>query len=219
MITYIYTLNDPITGIPVYVGKTHQNPKRRYSQHISSELHHVNKKANWIKSLKNKGLLPILDIIDSTEDENWEWLEKYWISQFKTWGFTLKNLTDGGEGNKGQVFSEESINKRRLKLLGKPRSKETRDKISKGHIGKKLSDVTKNKLRQINLGKKYSKESCAKKYKAVLQFDTNNNLIKEYESFKEAYTVLNYKKSTFSTILKRKKFHKGYLFIYKQDIV
>ena len=42
MKTVIYTLSDPITDIPKYIGKTKQSPKRRYSQHISSELNTKN---------------------------------------------------------------------------------------------------------------------------------------------------------------------------------
>jgi hypothetical protein len=29
---------------------------------------------------------------------DWEWLEQYWIEQFKQWGFILTNHTKGGEG-------------------------------------------------------------------------------------------------------------------------
>ena len=32
---------------------------------------------------------------------DWEWLEKYWIEQFKQWGFLLTNHTKGGEGAYG----------------------------------------------------------------------------------------------------------------------
>jgi hypothetical protein len=28
----------------------------------------------------------------------WGFWEIYWINQFKTWGFELKNLTNGGDG-------------------------------------------------------------------------------------------------------------------------
>ena len=219
MITYIYTLDDPITHIPKYVGKTHQNPKRRFSQHISSELHNKSKKATWIKSLKNKGLKPILTILDQTEDSDWEWLERYWISQLKSWGFQLKNLTEGGDGNKGQTFSKESIEKRRQKLIGRIVSQEVRDKISKAHLGKKLSNVTKEKLRNCNLGKIYTEKTKSKKYKILLQIDENNNLIKEHKSMKAGYEYINCPKGTMSTAIHQCKLLKGCYWKYKQDIV
>jgi hypothetical protein len=98
MKTYIYILQDPITLSVRYVGKSN-NVKKRFYQHISNnkKTTYVN---SWIKSLKIKSLKPIISIIDETEDD-WEQLEIYWISQFKTWGFELCNHTKGGQGSYG----------------------------------------------------------------------------------------------------------------------
>lgn len=96
MKTYIYTLEDPVNNKIRYVGKTN-NPERRLHYHWTAGYKKNNKTGNWLKSLKKKKLKPIMFIIDSIDTE-WEWLEKYWISQFKTWGFNLTNHTDGGEG-------------------------------------------------------------------------------------------------------------------------
>jgi hypothetical protein len=96
MKTYIYTLEHPITNEIRYVGKTN-NPERRLHYHWTEGYKQNNKTGNWLKSLKKKKLKPIMFIIDNINTD-WEWLEKYWISQFKTWGFNLTNHTDGGEG-------------------------------------------------------------------------------------------------------------------------
>src|ERR1700752_5538931 len=96
----IYTLQDPITLEYKYIGKTINKLEYRLSAHISET-----KKGRscyrhcWIKSLLNKGLHPLIELLDETEDVNWNWLEIYWISQFKTWGFNLVNLSDGGEND------------------------------------------------------------------------------------------------------------------------
>jgi DNA-binding CsgD family transcriptional regulator len=124
MITYIYTLSDPITNQIKYVGKTN-NLKQRLANHISDGR--INKKnnllTNWIKSLLNQNLKPKIEIIDETV-ENWGDLEQYWISQLKTWGFTLKNITLGGEGTYGRIWSQISINKIRDTRLAKIKSGE-----------------------------------------------------------------------------------------------
>jgi len=99
MKTYIYTLEHPKTGEIRYVGKTN-NPERRLHYHWTVGYKQNNKTGNWLKSLKKKKLKPILSIVDII-DGKWEWLEKYWISQFKTWGFKLTNHTEGGEGTYG----------------------------------------------------------------------------------------------------------------------
>lgn len=59
----IYTLKDPITNIVRYVGCT-LNPKSRYSSHLSYLRQDDNKKVIWISDLKNKGLKPIMTILD-----------------------------------------------------------------------------------------------------------------------------------------------------------
>lgn len=94
---YIYTLSDPETGVVRYIGKT-TNPKDRINGHISESKsgRYNNHRVNWGKSLIDKYLKPKMDIIDEVVGD-WEWLEVYWISQFKTWGFDLTNSTDGGE--------------------------------------------------------------------------------------------------------------------------
>jgi predicted GIY-YIG superfamily endonuclease len=55
---YIYTLSDPITNEIRYIGYS-KDPKKRYANHLCiSKL--KSKKNSWIKSLKNKGLKPIM---------------------------------------------------------------------------------------------------------------------------------------------------------------
>ena len=81
---YIYIILNPITQDVRYVGKTN-NPKSRFYQHLHIKLNsHCSK---WIFSLLNKNIIPEFVIIDETKDENWQFLEIYWISQFKSWGF------------------------------------------------------------------------------------------------------------------------------------
>jgi hypothetical protein len=99
MTTYIYTLEHPITNEIRYIGKTN-SPDRRLHHHWTVGYKSNNKTGNWLKSLKKLKLKPIMTIIDESTD-NWQQLEMYWISQFKTWGFILTNHTDGGEGAYG----------------------------------------------------------------------------------------------------------------------
>ena len=99
MTTYIYTLEHTITNEIRYIGKTN-SPERRLHHHWTVGYKSNNKIGNLLKSLKKLKLKPIMKIIDETSD-NWQQLEMYWISQFKTWGFRLTNYTDGGEGSYG----------------------------------------------------------------------------------------------------------------------
>lgn len=96
MRTYIYILQHPVTEDVRYVGKTN-NPERRMRHHLSNQSKNGARIKNWIKSLKKNGLKPYMTVIDET-DNDWQELEMYWISQFKSWGFNLTNITSGGEG-------------------------------------------------------------------------------------------------------------------------
>ena len=116
MTTFIYILQNPVTLETKYIGKSN-NPKKRFSHHCSVGYKSNNKTGNWLKSLKKLNLKPLMTIIDETEG-NWQDLESYWISQFRTWGFNLTNHTNGGEGVYGggewnntpvTVFTKEGI--------------------------------------------------------------------------------------------------------------
>lgn len=96
--TNIYILIDPETQQVRYVGKAN-NISQRYKAHLNRARKHQIHKLNWISSLKNKGLKPIIEVVDIVLIEEWIFWENYWISQFKTWGFNLINYTNGGEGS------------------------------------------------------------------------------------------------------------------------
>lgn len=115
---YIYTLSDPITKEIRYVGKTVQKPTYRLSQHIS-QSRCSNKKDYchcWIKSLLNKELEPVINIIEKTYDIN---RECYWIKYYKDNNYKLTNLHEGGDkaglGTKRTIEQIENIRKGRIK--------------------------------------------------------------------------------------------------------
>lgn len=217
--TVIYTLSSPINNEVRYIGKTKSSLKYRLSQHIHDSLTNgtnTYKKA-WIKSLLLKGLLPIIEELEIIENDNcWKESEKYWIAQFKNWGFNLTNMTDGGDGNQNQIMSNESKLKRSSSLKGRIVSKETREKISKSHLGKKLSDKTKEKLKLYNLGKKQSKETKQKRYKSVCLINFDGEIIKEYSSIQEAAIAHNCGRGQISNVCRgRTKSACGLIWKYK----
>ncbi len=160
MKTYIYTLSHPITNEVRYVGKT-VNPKQRKHNHSNIARDKGTHKRNWINLLKTQKLRPLFEIIDEV-DSDWKFWEKYWISQFKVWGFTLCNHTLGGDGL--ETGNQTSFKKGQI-----PWNK-----------GLTHSEETKNILRSLVLGK-----PSLKKIK-VNQYDLNDNLICTYNSITEA---------------------------------
>lgn len=162
---YIYSLCDPETKEVRYIGKTN-NVKSRYNNHITSDIKtHC---CNWIKSLKNKGFLPEINIIEEVTIDNWIEREQYWISQYKN----LTNQTIGGEG-----------------LSGIRASEETKKLMSNNRIGKftnKLLEEDVLIIREL-LIKGYSTSEIAFKYnvsKSTIQHIRENRTWKHLGQFK-----------------------------------
>ena len=61
-----------------YVGKTKNSLPIRLSQH-----NHNLQKGGIDKAS--------IYLLDEVEENNWEFWERYWIQQFKQWGFNLSN--------------------------------------------------------------------------------------------------------------------------------
>ena len=80
----------------------------------------------------------------------------------------LHNLTDGGDGASGYVFSEETKRKQseahkgNTTWLGKTHSEETKRKMSDTRKGKTHSEETKRKQSEAKKGKTFSEESKRK---------------------------------------------------------
>lgn len=138
------------------------------SAHLCESRKSNTKKNAWIKSLKKRGLKPKIEELDLVLESEWEFWEQYWISQFKTWGFELKNATDGGAGQTSgfmkknyKIFTKEHRKKISLSLIGNTRrrgkksSLETIEKnkknASKFWVGKKRDIDTIEKIKKIEL--------------------------------------------------------------------
>lgn len=196
MIT-IYTLSDPITNQVRYIGKTKRELRFRMYAHLSNYKikKEKNYKNSWIKSLKKKNLIPIIEILDVVMEDEWEFWEQYWISQFKCWGFNLTNMTLGGEGGSG-----------------------------KGPIGYKHTEEAKLKISLANRGTKSKQwlDNIAKAMKKpILQFDMDGNFVKEWDSSTDAAIFLGdiNKKKNISAVLNGKYGKKsayGYIWKFKK---
>lgn len=125
--TYIYTLSCPVSGTIKYVGKT-VDLRLRYNSHLCDKRK-PSKVKSWIINLRRNGLLPVMEVIDECVGESWRFWESYWICQFKSWGFPLKNTIDGGIGL--SRIPEETKKKIANALLGRKLPVDVRMKLGK----------------------------------------------------------------------------------------
>ncbi len=127
----IYTLSDPATDTVKYIGKTSIDLKDRFRRHLNDKARNL--RTNWIKSLKKKGLIPKMDVLEVCEGEDHlSEMEIYWIYQFRTWGFKLKNMTNGGDGGVLAKETKLKISKSRSRLT----EEENDELIRKYHLRK-----------------------------------------------------------------------------------
>lgn len=179
---YIYLLIDPRNCFVKYVGQS-LDAEKRYQSHISYFPKKNTKKSSWIKSLKKKGLKPILEIIDEVSESEWQFWEQHYISLYKSWGFNLTNGDNGGRGReRGFVMPEHivSAHKAKIKELyaagwsprkDKLHSEEAKEKMSKRKIGLTpwnkgipMNKETKEKIAKSKEGKVYSCKAKGKTY-------------------------------------------------------
>lgn len=175
---FIYELIDPITNETRYIGKT-KNYNKRLNGHLwraKNKLSYVYKE-NWIRSLLDKNLEPILNVIDEVEENEVNFWEIFYISLYRSWNCRLTNTTRGGDGGNGSKQSEETIKQRvntrrnngkpwtsenqkeimRKNALGnqnmkdKHHSKETKDRISNSHK-ELVTEEFRETMRIINIG-------------------------------------------------------------------
>jgi hypothetical protein len=163
----VYIHIRPDINEPFYVGKG--IPKRDKSKYGRNQYWH-----NIVN--KNNGIFESKILFEGLSEEEALLKEREIELDLKNKGYILANIAECGV---------------KAGTTGMKHSKESKRKISeglKGHISP-------------NKGKKMSKESSEKKSKSmmgvmnkpILQYDLQNNLIKEWPSISEAYLSLNKK--------------------------
>jgi hypothetical protein len=193
-ISYIYTLSDPISLQVKYIGKSDM-PLVRYQEHLKKCKYSTTIKNNWIKKLLGGGQKPLLEILDVVLTSEWSFWEKFWISQFRGWGFKLYNMTDGGDGGN---FGFESNLKISSKLKNRVFSSETIKLMSESAKKRKLTETGRKNLSQKRMGsknpmfgKKQSLYCIKSKMKLVTQFTVSGEFVREWESLKSVSESLS----------------------------
>lgn len=194
---FIYGLVQKKINSLRYVGKT-TNPKRRFRRHLTERFLHDNYKDRWIRNTLDECDEVEIIIIDTVEQNEWQYWEKFYISYYKFIGCNLTNTTMGGDqppSTKGRKHTEESRLKMSKTKKGKPipwlnngnkRTEKHKKNLSESLKGRRSPN--KDKKFDDERRKKLSEASTCKK--KVKQLDLEGNLIKLWDSISEAQKTL-----------------------------
>lgn len=157
--TFIYCLRDPITNLPRYIGKAN-DPFKRMKGHLRDAKYRRSHREKWIAALLDKGLRPMLEVLDEVPNELWETYERDYVAGFRMLGFPLVNGTDGGDG-----ISNPSLAVRQkisVTKTGSRASAETKAKMSRSQTGRRHTDESREKMNRVQAGRTFSDEARAK---------------------------------------------------------
>lgn len=181
----------------------------------------------WIKSLKELGLKPVMELIEVASDENWKEREKHHIRFMRLIGCRLTNLTDGGEGQSGRKIPDEvkrkivetrrknnnfnvitpewhqKLTAAKKKKVAEKGSLHTEEQKRKWSIERSVPYSEVRKLQQANAIEKMRERNRLGK-KQVVQMDREGNEIKIYPSLTEAAKEFNTTISNIWLVIKGK---------------
>lgn len=158
--SYVYMLIDSRNNTPFYVGKGNGD---RCNFHVKEAIYYKKRKSlklSKIRSILNDGHeVTVVKVEDNVSDEMAMDFECLLISEMRSHGFELTNMTDGGDGALGYKHSEShkeymsTLQKGRViseshKLkMRKPKSDEGRANIAKARKESTYIPSTETKLK------------------------------------------------------------------------
>lgn len=223
----VYSLIDPRTSEPFYIGVTY-DPERRYRDHLNPKEKGGRKLKNKIMSLLKQNVIPEMIFLfqNLTLKEAFD-LETKLIKIARDYygKDKISNIANGGNAPPPMTPNQLIEHRKRMSstFKGRPVPLETRIKISNSLKGRKPSPEAIAKSAKTRTGMKFTesrmtnlKKAARKRSKPINQYDLNHNLIKEWESLSLA-SDFGFSRGCLSTCVTGKtKTHKGFIWKYKQ---
>lgn len=150
----------------IYIGQSKQALEKRKKSHIKDAKSKCKNKCIFHKALSKYGIDNFIwEIIYSSDScKDLDEKEIFYISYYDSHYENGKgyNMTLGGNGSNGYIFTDDVKEKIRIKAIGRKHSDKTKKILSDLHIGKTPSEETKRKISETNKGKIPSKETRRK---------------------------------------------------------
>ncbi len=246
---YTYEIWDPIKNEPFYVGKGTLSTSgyRRPEVHIEYAKGLIDRpydlnghKLNRIRKILSLGYDPEIRIVFKTDSEQEafqkerELIKFYGRRDLKTG--CLTNMTDGGDGGSGRVWTQESkdkiknafIKKGSYPMSGKRHSLEAKEKIRIAHLGMEHHPMSKEGLESI---KKAATDSYyvnnsnpfyainKNTSRPICQINKNGEIVNTWPSMSSAARELGIKHRRLLEIQKDFSLFSGYYWRYPENLV
>jgi hypothetical protein len=200
-ITYIYGLIHPKSKSIYdvrYFGKSN-NPKRRLTEHFkAAKSNETAPVYNWIRKLIAKNLKPKLLIIEECAIDQWQDLEKKYISYFREHSnYELLNLLNGGD--------EPPIP---YNWIGRKHTEESKKKMSDVGKIRAIEYNTYKNLQSYRSSEKYLKDKEEQQHKSKERKDEKIRFQKERKKIKIQRTA---KRKEFKILIRRLRIDLGIL--------
>jgi hypothetical protein len=139
----IYALLDPVTQEARYVGATSQPLSKRLACHLFLAKTATYPCALWLRALVAAGLRPLIVTLSTVEDD-WQSAERQAISDLRSNGANLLNVTLGGLGMLGARPSGETNSRRSTSL--KRHYEDPAEMAKRRELGRKVGSLPQSKL-------------------------------------------------------------------------
>jgi len=204
----IYKISSPSNKI--YIGQS-SNIKKRFNNYKNlhckgqSKLYNSLKKYGW----EQHKFEIIHELPEDVTQEIVNTYEDYYLQQYKECKFDAMNIREAGSRGKD---NEETKRKKSISLKGKKLGK-----LSTGSGRKPGFNISIDIRQKMSKPKSMqrTKNHSLKLSKSIIQYDLQNNFIKEWSSINQAQTELN-NKSINSCLLGKCKTAGGYLWSYNK---
>ena len=175
----IYKVTNP--NFRVYIGQS-IHIEKRFKQYCN--IQNCNGQIRLKRSLDKHGYENHeFEIIEECEINQLNNRERYWQDYYDVLSEKGLNCVLTSSDEKPRIWSEKTIEKIVISMTGKTKSNEVKEKISNSMKGKKHSEETRKKMsKPRNRIKKII--TIKDEIKTIYQYDLNNNLIKEWYSFR-----------------------------------
>jgi group I intron endonuclease len=163
----IYRAQNTLTGA-VYIGKTIRDLQHRKHRHFSSV--NAGSRTYFHNAIRKYGKDSFeWTVLTSTDSEKkLSVLERFYISAYSKM-YNLYNLTAGGEGASGRIYSDETRLKMSAAQKGKKRKPFTEEHRARlAEAGRKMSADRREKLAAVNKSRVYTDELREKLSKNML---------------------------------------------------